>query len=351
MIGGDAMYWAAAPGVEGVSQNVLDTHEQLMLTADEFCKYNEHLRMLGADARAFREDWHVSEYTTAKLELQGFTRLTNSTIGLVEDGAGKFVIVFVYTIDVDVDPLIQLSEYALSKDDKVKHKHTAGQSLVNKRGSKLQSGRMLMYGSKPNFGQNSAKGANRRPHPSVYVPNGRIDSTLNGLVRNLASHCATMEALATPPISALRWHLANAHDSSGAHRMSGDCAAFSLSLTSSYVVQPHDDSGVANEFVLFANRTGDFPKGHEWMFVVAGCLLALPNTIRTGVMITLPGSNVYHGTLPTSSTSTSLCHGNVGCALVTRKEFIEACIAQTARGESTEVDSGPAHTASVLYNC
>ena len=214
----------------------------------------------------------------------------------------------------------------------------------------MQSGRMLMYGSKPNFGQNSAKGATRRPHPSVYVPNGRVDSTLNGLVRRLASHCATVEALATPSISALRWYLANVHDSSGTHRMSADCAAFSLSLTSSYVVQPHDDSGLVNEFVLFANRTGAFPEGHEWMFVVAGCLLALPDAIGAGVMVTLPGRDVYHGTLPTSSTSASLRHGNVGCALVTRREFIEACIAQTARGESTEVDSGPAHTAHVLYN-
>lgn len=346
----ERMYWVGASSFEDpVGQAVLATHEQVILSVDEFCKYNEHLRMLGADTRLFGEPWHVSEYTIRKLERQDFRRLTKSTIGLVDDGTGYFIIVFVYTIHVDVDPLLQLSQYALSIKDQVKHKHTAGQSQVDKRGSKMQTGRMLMYGSKPNFGRNSAEGANSKPHPSVYVPNGTPDATLNGLVRDLASHCAAMEADATPEMSRLRWELADAHDPTGVHRISDDCAGFSLSLTSSYVVQPHDDSGMVNECILFANRTGAFPRGHEWMFTVAGCLLALPHMLGSGVMVTLPGFGVCHGTLPTSSTSASLRHGNVGCALVTRKEFIAACIAQTARGESTQQDSGPMHVASAVY--
>jgi hypothetical protein len=156
----------------------------------------------------------------------------------------------------------------------------------------------------------------------------------------------TAEKIVTPAAAQLRKELAQKYDGHRQHRIADACDGFSLSVTASYVVGPHDDSGLANEFILFANRHGALPDGHAWLFAVGGCILELPMEKGGGVHVSLPGSGVYHGTLPTSSTGPTYQHGNLGSALVTKISFINACIAQQERDETTP-DS---FTASRVYN-
>lgn len=351
------LYWRDHDQSRAVSQEVFDTHELLVMQADEFAIRNAHLAHLDRQMRELAKRtkttnsfaWETTPYTAVALENAGFRRVRRSSIGVVDDGVGRAYVVFVYTRNIDALPVLVMGAHTLGKDDRVLRKDTAGQSETNKRGAKLQTGRMLMYGSQANYGANTEPGANPAHHPSVYLPNGKPDVTLNACVRRLAAHCTAIEAAVTPAIAQYRRDVADLHDPTHAHRMTDGCDAFSMSCTSSYVVQPHDDSGVVNECVLFANRTGPLPPGHEWTFVVGGHLLALPNMLCEGALVTLPGHGVEHGTLPTSSTAPSLRHGNLGCAMVTNKRFLEACAAQAARGETTATQSGLRHTASVLY--
>ena len=117
-----------------------------------------------------------------------------------------------------------------------------------------------------------------------------------------------------------------------------------MSLTSGYVVPPHDDSGASNESILFACRD-PMPAGHEWLFAVAGFILELPKAKGEAVHVAVPGCGVFHGTLPSSSTQPHHHHGNLGAALVTGKQLIQAVDKQRARGETTP----DKYTASHMY--
>ena len=62
--------------------------------------------------------------------------------------------------------------------------------------------------------------------------------------------------------------------------------------------------------------------------------LELPKTKGQVVHVSVaPG--VYHGTLPTSSTQPHHPHCNLGAALVTRKDLVQAFDKQKARGDVT----------------
>ena len=91
-------------------------------------------------------------------------------------------------------------------------------------------------------------------------------------------------------------------------------------MSANYVTDPHDDSGMSGvlEFIQFVNTNGPLPDGHSWNFVMGGCILALPNKVGKSVVIALPASGVYHGTLPTSNTENTYQHGNYGSALITK---------------------------------
>jgi hypothetical protein len=86
------------------------------------------------------------------------------------------------------------------------------------------------------------------------------------------------------------------------------------------------DSGKpgALEFVKFVNTDGALPKGHEWLFVIAGCILELPSKEGDIVLIGLPAHGVYHGTLPTSSTVDTCFHRGVGSALISKESVLSA---------------------------
>jgi hypothetical protein len=148
-----------------------------------------------------------------------------------------------------------------------------------------------------------------------------------------------------PAYAAHRDALADETDPQRRHRFSMRTSAFANSLTSSFVVPPHDDSGVACEAVAFTNRNGPLPDGHEWDFAVGGHIHPLPNMVGKSVALFVKGSDLFHGTLPTSSVEDTCLHGNHGSALVTKVEMIRALRAQAARGECTSLEK----TASPLY--
>ena len=344
----DKLYFKDADnGRPAVSKVLYDSHDQRILTMSEYLQHSETLRKIAATLSADKQ-WHETAYTPASLRGQGFVDLNRSTICAVNDGGGAFIIC-IYTVGVKPKNMLPLADYTIGHDDERLVKAVRGQSEVNTRGSKPQSGTMNMYGSWACYGERAAHGANKAAHPAVYMPKHRSDDRLNTMVSAWASEMADMERVKTPSSAKLRMEIAEKADPVEMHRMSKDCPAFSLSMASTYIVGPHDDSGVANEFIVFQNRTGPLPNGHEWLFTIPGFLFRLPTKLDKAVRIIIPGSGVYHGTLPTSSTQRSHSHGNIGSALVTKKPIVEACEKQRNRGENTLDDSGPDHVASLLY--
>ena len=149
-----------------------------------------------------------------------------------------------------------------------------------------------------------------------------------------------------PAYAAHRDALARGTDPMQEHRFSKNTSGFAFSLTSSFVVSPHDDSGVACETIAFTNRNGKrLPEGHEWSFVVGCHIHPLPNKIGSSVVLFVKGHGLFHGTLPTSSVEDTLLHGNHGSALVTKKQMVNALRTQAKRGECTPREK----RASLLY--
>ena len=149
-----------------------------------------------------------------------------------------------------------------------------------------------------------------------------------------------------PAYAAQRDALAIETDPCREHRFSRKTSAFACSLASSFVVSPHDDSGVACETICFTNRNGPLLReGHTWSFAVGGHIHPLPNKVRSSVVLFVKGRKLFHGTLPTSSVEDTLFHGNHGSALVTKKQMVNALRTQAKRGECTP----PEKRASLLY--
>lgn len=349
----DKLYFRDADGLnkDAVSQQVYDTHDLIILSQPKFLEYSETLRKID-DGLSSRDKWHETSYNAVTLRAEGFVVRHTSTICAVDDGQGRAFIIGIYTVGVKPKHMLPLANYTIGHNSTRLVKNVRGQSEVNVRGSKTQSGVMNMYGSWSCYGKNSAPGANTSPHPAVYMPNPKhpSDARLNTMVSSWASEMSHMESCMTPASARLRTDIANKADPLEMHRMSKDCPAFSLSSACNYVVGPHDDSGEANEFIIFQNRTGPLPQGHEWLFTIPGILFHLPNKLHDAVCIAIPGNGVRHGTLPTSSTQPSYSHGNIGSALVTKKPIVKACLEQQDRGENTLEDSGPGYVASILYH-
>ena len=159
-------------------------------------------------------------------------------------------------------------------------------------------------------------------------------------------YLSALEREMIPAYAAQRDALAIETDPCREHRFSRKTSAFACSLSSSFVVSPHDDSGVACETIVFTNRNGPLRKaGHTWSFAVGGHIHPLPNEIGSSVVLFVKGSGLFHGTLPTSSVEDTFLHGNHGSALVTKKQMVDALRAQAKRGERTP----PEKRASLLY--
>ena len=333
--------------------------QTITISDADFEQTEKLLRQMGERAKTDARSWHQTEWTAEKLEAQGFGRINSPTILVREDGKriatvmygttsfkaeGKaFTISASNALSLAGSAVATLGEMALGTDGRQLRPMKRGQSHVKTRDSKRQDGHMMMYGSKCERGANAREG-DKEWHPEVYMRNHAIDAELNGAVSYTANMMSILEGLAAPGDFQSRHALAERVDPEERHRMAPFCSGFSLGLSTGYIVAPHDDSSAANELIVFVNRTGPLPDGHQWLFLVNGYIIELPKDTGQVCMVSV-APKVHHGTLPTSSTQETHVHGNLGAALVDKHQFVLACEKQRARGGFTR----PEDTASVLY--
>ena len=269
-------------------------------------------------------DWHShTNYTEASLLSVGFQSLTTSSLVAVERGGGLLEIIFIYWREPSINgaPMRDLCDHVYHGKRK---KRARGDSLLHdgSRGNKTFTGAMDMFGSWNAYGPASQGLGERKKEVRIYNPNGPVDPILNKKLVAHANQLTLLEMALAPICEAQRALVAETLDPYEHHRMTPFCSAFSASTSIGFVIDPHDDSGLPGvlEFVQFLNATGPLPLGHKWQFVIAGFICELPTAVDESLVIALPASGVYHGTLPTSSTGPSLNHGNYGSALVTKRE-------------------------------
>ena len=114
-----------------------------------------------------------------------------------------------------------------------------------------------------------------------------------------------------------------------------ECSAFSATISSGYVVESHEDSGMALEVVSFVYPSEEpMPAPHVWCFAVSGCVHALPTAPQQFCTIAIRGTGVQHGTLPTCSGGNGgggeqkhlAMHRGVGSALVTKTQVVQTIL-------------------------
>ena len=274
--------------------------------------------------------WHLyTNYNDAFLLNEGFSYCKRSTIEAVEDGKGRYDIknIFWFEPSVDGSAMLALGDYdfGAKKVTKRPRKNAAGESRVKERGDKTMSGEMLAYGSWDAFGNQGQGLGTDKKEVRVYNPNAKIDPHLNTLLTSHVDQLTAAESDMVPSCAEARRFIANQHDPSKRHRITFQCDAFSCTISINYVTDPHDDSGAHGvlEFIQFVNATGPLPAGHKWLFVVGGCIYELPTKRGESCIIALPACGVYHGTLPTSSTTDTHPHGNYGSALITKADILK----------------------------
>eukprot|EP00966_Prymnesium_polylepis_P126937 2935712-Prymnesium_polylepis.1 len=92
-----------------------------------------------------------------------------------------------------------------------------------------------------------------------------------------------------------------------------------MALAGGYVVEAHNDSGLALEMIAFqCSSTAPMPEAHAWEFVVGGLVQKLPTSPSETVFIAVKGEGCSHVTLPTSSSRPHLAlHPGFSTTLVT----------------------------------
>ena len=274
--------------------------------------------------------WHQTKWTESYLISRGFRSVSTSQLLAVSNGKGKYAIKYIYWRDSNTESatMTTFGKYVQRSGN------VAGQYNVDQRGNKTMHGKMLMYGSHDVYGPSVGKG---KTEPRVYQPNGRKDMKMYKLMGDHVDNLTIWERKNMPSYGEVRDKIADRYDPDKLHRMTDNSSAFSMSISMGYVVDPHNDSGVACELVQFVNTCGAMPTGHKWQFAIGGAILELPDQAGETVIIGLKGEGVYHGTLPTSSTTDTIVHGNMGSALVTKRKLVEGLERQMQRGEKTAV--------------
>ena len=352
-------YW---PGIdEGVirekhiARKVFDNCEIFLLTQGEFDGHQATLASIhdcvkNISKRGFDDSfrWHKdTTYNDSFLLGQGFRMLTKSTLVAIDDGAGRFKIVFLYWRDPSIDGshMKCLCDYLYT--GMRSSKRPRGDSLVQDRGDKTMGGKMDAFGSWDAFGPASAGLGKGVKEVRVYNPNGRVDPSLNALVVNHVNALTEAEKALVPSCATLRADFASWLDPRRNHRMSPESDVFAMTTSINYIADPHDDSGVRGvlEFIQFVNATGPLPPGHKWLFGIAGFLCELPTVVGEAAIIALPARGIYHGTLPTSDTTATYQHGNYGSALITKQHVCKGLLRQLKRGKATH----PKYRSSFTY--
>lgn len=345
------LYWEDAVWDQNVqelavSREVFEMCTLTIISQDEFAANEALMKAVekSIPETGFAEvEWHKTRWTEKHLvENCGFRRTGDSTILAVADGFGRYAIKYVYvTMDTESKPMRELSSYVFDDQGRVRdainpESGLRGQSLVVRRGNKAMNhgSVMMMYGSWDCWDWPGAT-AKQVTQPRIYNPSGQLDKTLNSLLTTHADHLTQCERQMIPSYAAHRDRIAALTDPHRVHRISEHTTAFSVSLTASYVIAPHNDSGMACETIGFINRNGALPDGHEWLFAIGGHVHPLPNQLGKSVILFIKGQGAYHGTLPTSSTESTALHGNHGSALVTKKRMVDGLMRQAEREETT----------------
>ena len=296
----------------------------------------------GEKRKAFDDDfsWHTkTNYHEAYLVSKQFSVITSSTLVAIDDGSQRFEIVFLYwrKASINSKPMHDLCDYLYVKG-KRPFKNAAGESVVQERSDKTMAGQMSAFGSWDARGNAKAGLGEGVKEVRVYNPNGKVDPTLNRLVVEHVEQLTAAEMELTPSCAQARSVVAESVDPHGNHRMSDKSFALAMTASLSFVTDPHNDSGSRgiSEFIEFVNATGPLPPGHKWLFCIAGFLCELPTAVGEAAIIALPACGVYHGTLPTSSTTDTYPHGNYGSALITKKSTVDGLIRQDEAGNATD---------------
>lgn len=352
----DQLYWVTADnGSPAVSEDVFRTCKLVVFTQEEWDAKQTILSDVCApivkyskteQVKAKSVPWERYEYHREGLLARGFTHSDEATMVVVADGSGRFAVKSIY-LPLDKAPELMHLANTVYDDDGNVGVEARGLSEFGKRGgTKADDGSMVMFGSH-NFipGPSHKQQGVRHAMPAVYNFNHAVNEQLNSKVVSHVNKLSEMERDMIPSMAEQRDRLADEHDPEHRHRMSEECSAFSSSLAQSYVVTAHDDSGKACETILFVNRHGPLPEGHAWDFTVGGQVHSLPNARGKAVLLFVEGTNVYHGTLPTSSTQPTLDHGNIGSALVTKDCMIRSLERQRDRRDVTPIE----WTAKALY--
>lgn len=348
----DDLYWLAAEGCEqpAVHRQMYEAgcYDVRVLSLSELCGFQDKLRSIADHPDMSAKSttpWHQTCWTRDHLVANGFESVDKSTIFAVDDFEGKAIIVCVCTFGPSAEELFDLGRCAFGANGTVAHPDSAGQSVVGKRGAKRQGGKMLMYGTHNLFGQNAELlGQPRHWQPAAYLPDKPPCTILNEKVRALGDVMTELEKALTPAAAQARKERFDDMDPRRMHRISDACEGPAYSLATGYVVGPHPDSSVDNEHILFGNTEGPMPAGHSWSFAIPGFILELPPRQGDVVHISV-APHIFHGTLPSSSTQPHRPHGNLGAALVTRKDLVQAFEKQKERGDETPIK----YTASHVY--
>ena len=245
-----------------------------------------------------------------------------------------FQIVFVYCRDASIHgkEMGEFCDYVFSNP-----KNAAGESDVKSRGNKTMTGMMKAYGSWDAYGPESQGLGKGVKQVRVYRPIGCVDSNRNDLLRSHVDTLTASERLIAPACADMRKTIADKVDPLRQHRMTSSSFAFSTTVSINYVTDPHDDRGAIGvlEFIQFLNSNGPLPSDHKLLFVLPGFICELPTRLDESVIIALPASGVFHGTLPTSSSQDTWLHGNYGSALITKAPVVKGLLRQQQRGYMT----------------
>ena len=333
--------------------------ESLMDTVGSISR--EHRRAIEANAPI---DWHKTNYNADSLmNRDGFKRVSKPTITCIyheqtADAQQWYELTHVYVpsnaldsaeMRAARDALLTAADARFELSNTTDAPPTAtrkkpndvlGEFHVKERGSKSMEGTMLMYGSHRRRSSGPAEEVEgcARTWPARYNPSGKRTATAAiDTVHEHERSLTRLEEVMLPEAAQTRSSLAERHDPEAAYRViEGDpnSTAFSLSLSTGYVVGPHDDSGKALETIGFAYASDTpLPEGHAWEFAVAGCVHPLPKTRAEFALIAVRGEGVAHGTLPTSGTEPHYAdHAGVGSALVSKKEMVDALCQQQQPG-------------------
>lgn len=356
-----------------ISQDVYDAavaaRTLIVRTPEEAQRFEGALKetngsIKGAETRAGKGQpipWHETMYTADKLERDGFTRIATPTIVCIQREPADDVHSPWYEVQSVFAPSDALTSEALSlaatalsaaADTRFKTlvygdgrpiskrkgpKSVRGEQVISERGGKAMEGCMLMYGSHRRRSAGAAEEVEgcAREWVARYNPSGKVAALAE--VEEHSRALTQLETALLPEAAEARRNRAQTDDPDAAFRvLEGDTEStgFSLSLTSGYVVAPHDDSGLALEAIgfVYPSKT-PLPEGHAWEFAVAGCIHPLPTKPGDFVFVAVRGCGVAHGTLPTSSTDWHCAnHPGVGSALVSKSDLIRVLQKQQEPG-------------------